>query len=440
MACLVALAGVAGAAASSAGVFNPQTFRLGNGLEVVVIPSPRAPVVTQMLWYRVGAADEPAGKSGIAHFLEHLMFKGTRDVPPGEFSRRVARVGGRDNAFTGQDFTAYFQSVASDQLEYVMKLESDRMANLVLTDAVVLPERDVVLEERRQRTENDPRALLAEQAGATLFLHHPYGIPIIGWKHELEKLTTADALDFYRHYYHPGNAILIIAGDVTVEQVRGLAEKYYGAIPAHPVAERQRVSEPPQLAARRVVMRDARVREPAWTRQYVVPGRRLGGAAQADALEVLAEILGGGTTARLPRQLVNEEKIALAAGSYYDADVYDYGRFAIFASPRTGTTVEAIEARVDAEIARLLEKGVTEDEVTRAKSRLATQAVFARDSMMAGARAIGAALTTGQSIDDVETWPDRIRAVTAEQVNAAIRAVFDIRRSVTSVLLPEGSG
>lgn len=427
----------AGAPAAQAGVFNPETFRLENGLEVVVIPSPRAPVVTQMLWYRVGAADEPVGKSGIAHFLEHLLFKGTPTVPPGAFSRLVARVGGRDNAFTGQDFTAYFQSVARDRLEYVMKLESDRMANLILDDAVVLPERDVVLEERRQRTDNDPGALLSEQVGAALFMHHPYRIPVIGWQHEIEQLSTADALDFYRRYYHPGNAILIIAGDVTTAEVRRLAEKYYGPIPARPVATRARVAEPPQRAARRVAMSDARVREPSWSRHYLVPGRRLGGHARADALEVLAEILSGGATARLPRLLVNDEKIALSAGAYYDADVYDYARFVFYATPRGETTVEAIEARVDAEIDRLRAEGVTAEEVARAKERLATQAIFARDSLMAGARAIGAALTTGQSIADVETWPDRIRAVTAEQVNGALRAAFDPRRSVTAILLPE---
>src|SRR5882762_9074070 len=211
---------------ASAQQFGAEGFTLANGLEVVVIPNHRVPAVTQMVWYKAGGADEVAGKSGIAHFLEHLMFKGTTEVAPGMFSRIVAQNGGRDNAFTGEDYTAYHQTVALDRLPLVMKLESDRMANLVITDAVVLPEREVIIEERRSRIDNSPAALLNEQVNTAIYLHHPYRIPTIGWEHEMEQLSTADALAHYRAWYAPNNAVLVVAGDVTAAQLKPIAEQY----------------------------------------------------------------------------------------------------------------------------------------------------------------------------------------------------------------------
>jgi zinc protease len=433
---IVFIAGVASVPAQ-AGVFNPETFTLKNGLQVVVISNHRLPVVSQMLWYKVGSADDPPGKSGIAHFLEHLMFKGTKLMAPGEFSKILARNGGRENAFTSNDTTAYYQVVAADRLELVMKFEADRMVNLVLTDADVLPERNVVIEERRARTDNNPAALLAEQMNAALYLNHPYRKPVIGWKHEMEGLTTEDALAFYRRYYAPDNAILIVSGDITVEKLKPLAEKYYGPIPARKVAKRVRLKEPPHRAARRVQLRSPQVREPRWGRDYLAPGFSSGDKRHAYALEVLNEILAGGATSRLYRSLVVEQKIAISAGASYDGDAYDLGTFSFYGQPANGISMERFEAAIDAEIAKLLTSGVTNKEVKRAKKRLLAGAIYARDSLRQGARAIGTALTTGQAIEDVETWPEHIKAVTLDQVDEAARAVFIKANSVTGLLLPE---
>jgi zinc protease len=442
LAALVAAAVItlAGLSAARAGVFNPSTITLANGLQVVVIENHRAPVVTHMVWYRVGAADEVPGKTGIAHFLEHLMFKGTKTVPPGAFSETVARLGGSENAFTSEDYTAYFQSVAVEHLETMMKLEADRMVNLVLTDAVVMPERDVILEERHQRIDNDPGSQLQEMARASLFLNHPYRMPTIGWETEMRGLTTADAIAWHQKWYEPGNAVVVISGDVTMDQVRPLAEKYYGALPATAVPVRARPDEPAQFAPRRVTKEDPRVQLASWTRLYQAPSYHRGAKEHAYALEVLSELLGGGTSSRLYRSLVVEQKLATSAGASYDGDNLDLSTFGLYASAQSGGGVGAIEPAIDAEIARLLKDGVTEDEVARAKTSLQAEAVKARDSLSGPARLVGAALATGSTIDDLEAWPDRIGAVTVADVNAAAKAVFDINYSVTSTLLPKAGG
>ena len=421
---------------AGAGVFNPETFTLDNGMEVVVVPNHRAPVVVHMVWYRTGAADDPAGKSGVAHFLEHLMFKGTPTVPGGEFSATVSRNGGNQNAFTSQDYTGYFQKVAKDRLALVMALEADRMVNLVLTDDVVLSERKVVLEERRSRTDNEPSALFGEQLDAARYLAHPYGIPVIGWAHEIATLTTDDALAFYRRYYAPDNAILVIAGDVTMAEVRPLAEQTYGAVPAAGIAPRRRPQEPPHLAARRVEFKDPRVRQPEWRRSYLAPGYTAGASEHAYALQVLAELFGGSSTSRLYRSLVIEQKVAASAGAWYSATSLDQTLFGFWASPSQGVNMAVVEAAMDAEIERLLADGVDGDDVERVKARLVREAVYARESLSTAARIFGAALSTGYTVDDVEAWPERITAVTVDQVNAAARAVLVPETSVTGLLLP----
>lgn len=421
---------------AAAAVFNPETFTLANGMQVVVIPNHRAPIVVHMVWYRVGAADDPPGKSGIAHFFEHLMFKGTKSVPPGQFSRIVARNGGNDNAFTAHDYTAYYQKVARDKLELVMRLEADRMTNLVLTDAEVLPERDVVLEERRSRTDNSPAAQLYEQSRAALYLKHPYRNPVIGWKQEIEKLSTADALRFYRTHYVPNNAILIVAGDVTAAALRPLAEKYYGVIPRGPEIRRTRAVEPFHYAARTVRMKSPRVGQPSWSRTYTAPAYANAEGNEAYALQVLAEIMGGGATARLYRKLVVEQGIATSAGVWYSPDRLDIGGFGISASPRPGGDYRKVAAAALAEIARLLKDGVTEKEVARATRNMQASAIYARDSLRAGPNIFGRALTTGRTVADVEAWPERIAAVTAAEVNAAARRVLKEANSVTAILLP----
>jgi zinc protease len=429
------------AAAPRAQVFSPTVFELANGLQVVVIENRRAPIVAQMVWYKAGSADEREGKSGIAHFLEHLMFKGTPSVPPGEFSRIVARSGGRDNAFTGYDYTGYFQNVARDSLETVMRLEADRMANLVLSEAEVVPERDVVTEERRQVVEQRPASRLRERTMASLFVNHPYGRPIIGWEHEIREFTRQDALDWYRTWYAPNNAMLIVAGDVSAAEVRTLAERHYGPIPRKAVPARIRAQEPPALGARRVELRDERVRQPSWSRAWLAPShsRGLGTLApeSADALEVAAELLGGGPTSRLARALVHEQSLATGAGAGYDGAAVDLSSFWIFASPRPGIEVAALEAAVEATLRETLASGFTDAEVERVKTRMADSAILARDSLQGGARAFGVAFATGKDVGHVENWPKRLAAVTPAQVNAALRAVLVPDAHVTSLLLPK---
>ncbi|WP_246148879.1 M16 family metallopeptidase [Skermanella pratensis] len=418
------------------GVFFPESFMLDNGMQVVVVTNQRVPVITHMVWYKVGAADEETGKGGIAHFLEHLMFKATDELKPGEFSRIVARNGGRDNAFTSWDYTAYFQNVAADRLELVMRMEADRMADLRLTDETVLPERDVVLEERRQRTENEPGDKLSELVQASLFVHHPYGTPIIGWANEIAKLTRDDANQFYHTWYAPNNAVLVVAGDVTVDQVRPLAEKYFGPIAPRPVPARIRVEEPPFEAERRVILRDAEVRQPSLRRLYHAPSYNRGETVHAYPLQVLSEIVGGGATSRLYRSLVVEQRLATSAGTGYSPDVFDTSVFGAYVSPNADVDMDKLEAALAEQLAKVVRDGVTAEEVATAKTRLEREAIFARDSLRGPAMSFGVALATGRTVEDVEAWPERIAAVTVEQVNEAARAVLGQANPITGLLLP----
>ncbi|MEO0961782.1 MAG: insulinase family protein, partial [Pseudomonadota bacterium] len=413
----------------------PETFMLSNGMQVVVIEDRRAPVVTHMVWYKVGSADEPRGKSGIAHYLEHLMFKGTENVPTGEFSATVARNGGQENAFTSYDYTGYFQRVARDRLPLVMELEADRMTGLVLTEELVLPERDVILEERSARIENDPGSILSEQMNAMLYLSHPYGTPIIGWEHEMRGLTYQDALDFYRDWYDPANAVLIVAGDVNATELRPLAEQFYGVIPSNGgQPDRMRPQDPPQRAARRVVLEDARVEQPYVRRSYLAPSYANGEPGEAEALDVLSEIIGGGATARIYKSLVVDQKIALGASGWYIGSALDDGSIGFFAVPAPGVAMADAEAAIDAEIDKLLADGVTAEEVERAQRTLVADAIFAQDSQQSMARSYGVALMTGLTVEHAATWPDRVLAVTPEQVTQAARKYLRKERSVTGVL------
>lgn len=421
----------------SAAVFNPQNFTLENGMQVVVITNHRVPVVTHMVWYRVGAMDEPPGKSGLAHYLEHLMFKGTKSLKPGEFSAIVARNGGRENAFTAQDYTGYYQSVAVGRLPLMMKLEADRMSNLLLDDEIIEPEREVVIEERRSRIDRDPSSILGEQVRAVMFQNHPYRIPIIGWQHEIEGLTRKDLIDFYKAWYAPNNAILVISGDITVDEVRPLAEKYYGPIPAKPLPKRVAWAEPPLNADLRVVLEHERVRQPSWSRRFIAPSLVHGATEHADALQVLGEILSGGSTSRLYRRLVVENKAAVSAGGWYSGRSRGPGTFGFYISPTPGGDLSAAGEALNAEIDLLVEKGVRLEEVTKAIQRLQDSAIYARDSFRTPARVLGGALAIGQTVQDVESWTERIGSVTVEAVNQAIDHVLKDRKSVTSLLLPK---
>lgn len=414
-----------------------STFFLDNGLQVVVIPDHRAPVVTHMLWYKVGSADEAPGKSGIAHFFEHLMFKGTTNHPPGEFGRRVAEIGGQENAFTSSDYTAYYQQVSPDALGTMMRYESDRMRNLILTDDVIGPERDVILEERRSRVESEPAALLGEEVDATLYQNHPYRIPVIGWMHEIETLNRTDAVDFYNRYYAPNNAVLIVAGDVGADEVRRLAEESYGKIARGPdLPPRLRPSEPEQNTRRAVTLSDPRVGRPSFRKTFLVPSYTTAEQGEAEALDLLSEILGGGVRSRAYESLVVEKGIASSVGAYYRSDALDETSFGVYGSPRGGATVEDVEKAMDAEIAAIAADGVTEKELAQAKKRYVRSMIFARDSQSGMARIYGTTLTTGGTVEDVEQWPDRIEAVTAEQVKEAAKRYLKPEHSVSGYLLP----
>jgi zinc protease len=412
--------------------------RLANGLEIVVIADHRAPVVTHMVWYRNGSADDPLGKSGIAHFLEHLMFKGTKANPQGKFSELIADVGGQENAFTSNDYTAYFQRVARDHLRLCMEYEADRMTNLVLSDEVVAPERDVVLEERRMRTDSDPSDQLNEAVQAALFTQHPYGKPIIGWNHEIEGLDRNDALAYYHRFYTPENAILVVAGDVDPAAVIELAGEIYGAIPARGEApKRSRPREPEPRAHRLVTLADEKVEQPSHQSVFLAPSYKTAEPGEAEALEVLAHLLGGGPTSLLFRTLVMNDKIAVGAGAHYQGTSVDDTRFYVFAVPAPGVSLERLDAAIGDIIADVAAHGVDEADFKRAKTRLVADAIYAQDNQAALARWYGASLAVGLSIEDVAHWPERIEAVTAGDVRKAARWL-DKRRSVTGFLLPAG--
>ena len=418
-----------------------ETFTMDNGMQVVVIPDHRAPVVTHMVWYRVGAADEPAGESGVAHFLEHLLFKGTKTVAPGEFSKTVRRNGGQENAFTSSDYTAYFQRIARDRLELMMKLESDRMTNLQLSKKDIKTERDVVTEERRSRVDNSPSGRLMEQVRAALYVNHPYGDPVIGWMHEIKQLNLKAVTSFYKRFYTPSNAILIVAGDITAEQLRPLAEKYYGVIPSNgPLKPRVRPLEPAPQAARRVTLTDPRVPTPSLRRIYTAASYSRAKPGEAEALDILSHILGTGTTSRLYQRLVVEQKIASYAGSWYSGDALDLGDIGLYAGPQAGSgkaELAAVEASIDAVIKEIILDGVTDQEVANAKNSLLSSTVYLKDDQMRRARIYGVALTTGQTVRDIEEWPSRIEAISAKQVQDVARKYLKPQRSVTGILLPE---
>ena len=415
---------------------NVTTFTLDNGLEVVVIEDHRAPVVTHMLWYKAGAADEAPGVSGVAHFLEHLLFKGTETLAPGEFSEVVAANGGSDNAFTSYDYTGYYQRVAADRLGLMMQMEADRMVNLQLDGEDILTERDVIIEERNQRVENNPGALFGEERSAALYLNHPYGIPIIGWKHEAEALTLDDALAYYTRYYAPNNAVLIVAGDVAPDTVRSLAEEHYGPLPANPeLTERVRPQEPPQTSPRRLTYRDPRVSQPYVIRTYLAPERDPGAQEKAAALTLLSEILGGGQTSVLTRDLQFDSDIAVYSGAFYSATAYDDTSFGLIVVPKPGVSLEEAEAAMDASVARFLEEGVDPEQLDRIKFQLKAQQIYALDDADALGRRYGTALTSGLSVEDVQAWPGILQAVTGDDIVAAAREVFDLNKSVTGWLM-----
>ena len=417
----------------------PASFTLNNGLQVVVIQDHRTPVVTQMIWYKVGSADETPGKSGLAHFLEHLMFKGTAKHPVGEFSQTVLKIGGNENAFTSVDYTGFFQHVPRDQLASMMDFEADRMTGLVLKDENVLPERDVVLEEYNMRVANNPEARLNEQMMAALYLNHPYGRPIIGWHHEIEKLDRDDALAFYHRFYAPNNAILVIAGDVDEKEIRPLVEATFGKVAPQPAipAQRIRPQEPEPVAPRTVTLADPHVEQPVVKRDYLVPSAATAAPGESPALDVLAQLMGAGSNAYLYRALVVDHPLAVNAGAAYQGTSLDPTQFSISVSPKSGVDFATVEQAVDNVIADVAKNPVPSEDLERVKTQLIAEAIYAQDNQATLARWYGGALTTGLSIEDIRSWPDRIRAVTAEQVRAAAQKWLEKKRSVTGYLIKD---
>lgn len=417
----------------------PASFTLGNGMQVVVIPDHRTPVVTEMIWYKVGSADETPGKSGLAHFLEHLMFKGTSKHPAGEFSQTVLRIGGIENASTSVDYTNYYQRVPKEKLPTMMEFEADRMTGLVLKDENVLPERDVVLEEYNMRVANNPDARLNEQIMAALYLNHPYGRPVIGWHQEIEKLDREDALAFYRRFYAPNNAILVIAGDVDAAEIRPLVERNFGSIPAQPAipARRVRPQEPEPAAPRTVTLADPRVEQPSMRRYYLVPSATTAAAGESAALDVLAQLMGSGSNSYLYRALVVDKPLAVSANASYSSISLDPTQFAISAAPKPGVSFAEVEQAVDGVIASVAQNPIRAEDLERVKTQLIAEAIYAQDNQAVLARWYGGALTTGLSIEDIRSWPDRIRAVTAEQVRAAAQKWLEKKRSVTGYLIKD---
>jgi len=417
--------------AASEKMFNAETFTLGNGLKVIVIPNHRAPVVTHMMWYKFGAADEQPGKSGVAHFLEHLMFKGTPSVPDGQFSRIVKRLGGNDNAFTTQDYTTYYQNVPRAQLETVIRMEADRMKNLTLREEEVASERQVIIEERRQRIDNQPQAKFQEQLMSALYVNHPYGLPVIGWLHEMRTLTREDAFDYYNEWYAPNNAILIVSGDVTAATLKPLAEKYYGPIPAQTLPDRTRTRPAPIVASQRLMLEDPRIGQPVIMKVWRVP-------RGSDAMQILAEILGGTSTSRFYKSLVVNKKLAVSVGASYDPLSLNDTTFTIYATPTPGTSPSALEAALGQEIVNVMAQGVTLEELNSAKGRISASMTYYLDSLQGPAILFGRALGSGFSVDYVENRPARIERLTIDDISHAAATIFQSEdMPVAGLLLPQ---
>lgn len=424
---LIALPGIAPA---------QEVFSLENGLQVVVIEDHRAPVAVSMIWYRVGGADDPAGQSGIAHYLEHLMFKATETLEAGEFDRIVEANGGQHNAFTSWDYTAYHQRVAADRLEQMLAMEADRMVNLRLDLSDWLPEREVILRERGQTLESNPDRVFGEQMRAALFQNHPYGRPIIGWRHEIEQLTGDIATAFYRVHYAPNNAILVVAGDVDPAEVRAMAERHFGPIPAADTPPRLRPTEPPHYAERRVIMRDARVGQPYVNRLYLAPIRESGNQRQAAAFQVLGAILGGSQTSVLDRRLTYDERLAISVWAGYSGLAVDHGTFTLGIMPVEGVSLQAAEDAMDRVLAEFIETGVDAAQLERVRMQIRAESIYERDDTAARARSIGAVMAVGLTPEDEADWLRTLAEITPDEIVEAAR-LLDRRASVTGWLMGE---
>ncbi|MDD4617201.1 MAG: pitrilysin family protein, partial [Alphaproteobacteria bacterium] len=419
-----------------AAVFYPSHFTLSNGLEVVVVPNRLAPVVSQMVWYKVGSADEVRGKTGLAHYLEHLMFRGTETIPAGQFSKLIAEQGGRDNAFTAHDYTAYYEEVEASRLPMIMQMEADRMNNLRLTKETAGPELRVILDERQQRTDNAPEGRFVEKFDNKMSPRHSYGRPVIGWKKDIERLTVSDARKFYNTYYAPNNAIVVISGNVKVEEVMSLAAATYGRLPKKNLPLRRTLPPLPRGQLADFTMVDPRVEQPEVLWRFAAPAYTTQKDDMAYAYEVAAEVLDGGEVGLMYKRLVQEMGVASAIRIGYDPDARGETYFTITASPRDKKTAAELKKAMRKTLKTIANRGVSPEAVEDAKQRLQRAAIFAREGLKMPGYAFGMALTTSHAVSDVEAWPERISAVTPLQVNAALRELAETKRQLMGSLLP----
>ena len=417
---------------------NTQEFQLSNGLKLIVREDHRAPTVAHMVWYRAGSMDETNGRTGVAHVLEHMMFKGTEKVKSGEFSRLVAAIGGRENAFTSRDYTAYFQQVEKTKLDEVIRLEADRMSNLNFDDAEFLKEIQVVMEERRLRTEDNPSSLLNEALMATAFMSSPYRHPVVGWMNDLQNMTANDARDWYRSWYKPNNATVVIAGDVDAKQVLATVKKYYGAIAAQEFPVRKPQLEPPQKGIKQVQVKapaDSAQLAMAWKVPRLEPGKL--DDPDPYALELLTAVLDGYDNARLNRVLVKQEKVVNDVSVGYDMISRGPELFLIGVTMAKGKTVAQAQGSIRKALEEIKQKGVLESELQRIKVRILSEQIYKRDSIFGQAMEIGGTEMAGFSWKDIEYMLERMQKITPEQVQAVAKKYLVDEGLTIAVLDPQ---
>ena len=415
--------------------FKPQHYILENGLEIIVLENNRVPAIAHSIWYKVGSADEPNGKSGIAHFLEHLMFKGTNKLKPGEFSQIVSINGGKENAFTSKNYTGYFQLIHKSKLELIMSLEADRMKNIKLLEKEFENEKTVVLEERYSRVDDNPSALLSEQINAALYMNHPYRKPIIGWEHEIKNLNLDDVMKFYEKYYAPNNAIIVICGDVNLDDAVKIAKKYFGPIKPSKIEKRAWTNEPTQHAPRKITLNSKNTAIPVFQRHYLVPTYTKS-KKESLTLEVFSEIFGNSSTGMLFDEFVKNKKLAASASAYYYPDGFGHTSFTISIIPKKNVNLEEIEIHLDEYLNKIKKKAFNKEEVQKIKKRLVNATIFAQDSLYMGMRIFGSSLTTGYSLKEITAWPKDISKISTNDLQNFVPNIFNKKNSVTGYLLP----
>ena len=421
-----------------AAVYNPQVHKLENGLEVIVLENHRAPLVMHMMCFKVGTNDSPWGKSGLAHYLEHLMFKGRQTSAAGNIMREVMRLGGDLNAQTTTTYTFYHETVPQAYLEKIMKLDAERMSRLEIEDRWAKPEIDVILEERHMRVDNTVAGKFMEALNASDIRHHPSRLPVIGWAHEIRNYTTKDAQDFYQKWYAPNNAFLVIAGDVTFEKAKKLAEKYYGSIPARPLPSRLKIEEPEAYEARQTLEMTSDILEnPLYVERYYAPGFNQATKEEFYAFVVLENLLSRAVTGRLTESLVEKQQLAVQVSASYSGLAAGPGTLQLMMVPSPKTSLSKLEKALADELDRLVKVGVTDSEVENTKDYLLSDLVYTQDNIIQAAQNLASLYASGMPIDEIEMWPDRIKSVTTEHVNKAVRGVLGHSRRIVGRLTPK---